>query len=172
MIWRQGYTQTNTDCIWKYLTWVFTHGVGKIVGCGVGDSILPARAWTFPCWPTISVPDRYGWSADGWCMLIWVFIFTKCIVLRCGIGFCQKLADAQAPTVQKIPQGFGDDTVAKTQVKVRYTCFKHDHSPVENEACTGGPSRSQNTELIETVWQIVMEDHCVTMQEIIDEDEG
>ena len=93
-------------------------------------------------------------------------VMTESIKQRYCIKFCQKLGNNQTETVQKIQQVFGDEALSQTKIKKWFHHFKNGQMSVESEARSGRPSTRQNEELIEEVYQIVMEDHCLTLREI------
>ena len=93
-------------------------------------------------------------------------IVTESIKQRYCIKFCQKLGNNQTETIQKIQQAFGDEALSQTQMKEWFNCFKNGQMSVESETRSGRPSTSRN-KVFEKVHQIVMEDYCLTLREII-----
>ena len=72
-------------------------------------------------------------------------------------------------TIQKIQRVFGDDAIGITQIMEWCNRFKDGRTLVESDACSGTPSTSQNDKLIDQVRTLVMQDHCVTVQELAEE---
>jgi transposase len=85
------------------------------------------------------------------------------------IKFCQKLGDSQVETIRKIQWVFSDNAMGITQIKEWYNQFKDGRMLVESDACSGRPSTSQNDELIDQVWTLVMQNRCVTIRELVEE---
>ena len=96
-------------------------------------------------------------------------IMTESIKQRYCIKFCQKLGNNQTETIQKIQQAFRDEALSQTQIKEWFNHFKNSQMSVESEACSGRPFTNQNEEVIEKVCQILMEDCCLTLSEIVEE---
>ena len=94
---------------------------------------------------------------------------TERLEQRYCIKFCQKLGDSQVETIRKIQRVFGDDAMGITQIKEWYNRFKDGRTSVESDARSGRPSTSQNDELIDQVWTLVMQDHRVTVRELVEE---
>jgi len=72
-------------------------------------------------------------------------------------------------TIQKIQRVFGGDAMGITQIKEWYNQFKDGCTSVESDARSGRSSTSQNDELIDQVWTLVMQDRHVTVQEHAEE---
>jgi hypothetical protein len=83
--------------------------------------------------------------------------------------FCQKLGDSQVLTIWKIQQVFGDNTMGILQIKEWYNRFKDDRTSMERGTHSDRASTSQNDELIDQVWTLVMQDHCVNIRELAEE---
>ena len=96
-------------------------------------------------------------------------VMTENIEQRYCTKFCQKLGNNQTEIIQKIQQGFGDETLSQTQIKKWFNHLKNSQLSVESEACSGRPSTSRNQEVVEKVFQIVMEDHRLTLRKIVEE---
>ena len=94
---------------------------------------------------------------------------TENIEQRYCTKFCQTLGNNQTEIIQKIQQGFGDETLSQTQIKKWFNRLKNSQLSVESEACSGRPSTSRNQEVVEKVFQIVMEDHRLTLRKIVEE---
>jgi len=88
---------------------------------------------------------------------------------RYCIKFCQKLGDSQVETIQKIQQVFSDDAMGITQIKEWYNRFKDGRMSVESDTRSGRPSTSRNDELIDQVRTLVVQDHRVTVRELVEE---
>jgi hypothetical protein len=65
--------------------------------------------------------------------------------------FCQKLGDTQAET------------------KELFSLFKDGQMSADSDQHSGKPSTSRNADVIDKVQTLIMEDHCLTVQEIADE---
>lgn len=68
--------------------------------------------------------------------------------------------------IQMIQKVFGGDTMAKAQNKESYIRFNNGHTSGESFVCPGRPFASRNKEHIETIRRIIMENRCVTIEEI------
>jgi hypothetical protein len=85
------------------------------------------------------------------------------------ITFCQKLGDSKAETFRKIQQAFGDDAVGATQIKEWFNCFTDGCTLADSDQRSGRLSTSQNANVIENVRSLILEDRCLTVQDIPDE---
>jgi len=94
---------------------------------------------------------------------------TEQLEQRYCIKFCQKLGGSQVETIRKIQRIFSDSAMDITQVKEWYNQFKDGRTSVESDAHSGRPSTSQNDELIGQVRTLVMQDHRVTIRELVEE---
>jgi hypothetical protein len=56
-----------------------------------------------------------------------------------------------------------------TQIKEWYNRFEDGRTSVESNACSSRPSISRYDQLIGQVHTLVMQDHCVTVQELAEE---
>ncbi|XP_077514203.1 histone-lysine N-methyltransferase SETMAR-like [Amblyomma americanum] len=87
---------------------------------------------------------------------------------RYCIEFCQKLGHSQVETIRNIQMASGDDAMGSTQIKQRYKRFKDGRTSVESEPCSGRPSTCRNDQVIAEMNDVVMRDHRVTIQEIVE----
>jgi hypothetical protein len=87
---------------------------------------------------------------------------------RYCIKFCQKLGDAQAETIRKIQQAFGDDAVWVTQIKEWFSRFKDGRMWADSDQRSRRPSTSRNVDVIDKVQTLITEDHRLTVQEVAD----
>ena len=94
---------------------------------------------------------------------------TECIKQRYCIKFCQKLGDTQVETIQKIQQAFGNEALSPTKIKQWFKCFKDGHASVESDPRLGRTSTSQKEEVMDQVHKKVLENCCLTVQEIVAE---
>jgi transposase len=72
-------------------------------------------------------------------------------------------------TIRKIQWIFGDSATGITQIKEWYNRFKDGCTLVESNACSGRSSTSQNDELLDQVWTLVVQDRRVTIRELAEE---
>jgi hypothetical protein len=75
----------------------------------------------------------------------------------------------EIPTIWKIQQALGDDTMGAMQIKEWFNCFKDGRTLAESDQLSGKPSTSQNANVIENVRSLIQEDCLLTIQEIADE---
>ena len=70
----------------------------------------------------------------------------------------------QMQTIQKIQQSFSDDTMDITQIKEWYNW-----SHIDGKQLTFWyPSTSSNDKVIDQMWTLVMQDHCIIAQKLAD----
>ena len=94
---------------------------------------------------------------------------TERVEQRYCIKFCQKLGDTQVETIRKIQQAFGNEALSPTQIKQWFKRFKDDRASVESDPRSGRPSTSRKEEVMDQVREKVLEDRCLTVQEILAE---
>jgi hypothetical protein len=94
---------------------------------------------------------------------------TEGLEQRYCITFCQKLGDSQVENIRKIQRVFGDYAMGITQIKEWYNRFKNGRMSVDSDARSGRPSTNRNDELIGQVRTLVMQDHRVTVRELVEE---
>jgi hypothetical protein len=94
---------------------------------------------------------------------------TERVQQRYCIKFCQKLGDCKAETMWKIQQAFGNDAMGATQIKEWFNRFKDGRTLTDSDQRSGRPSTSRNTNVIENVHSLILEDRHLTVQEIADE---
>jgi len=94
---------------------------------------------------------------------------TQWLEQRYCIKFCQKLGDTQVETIGKIQQAFGDDAMSITWIKEWYNHFNDGSTSVDSEPRHGRPSTSRNDNVINQVRTLVMQERCITVQELADE---
>jgi len=136
---------------WGYLhahAWIFSRQHTALVACGqrVSDSVYAARV-----------------------ALLFSVKMTERLEQRYCIRFCQKLGDSQVETIWKIQWVFGNDAMGITQIKEWYNQFRDGRTLVESDNRSGRPSTSRNDELIDQVRTLVMQDHRVTIRELVEE---
>jgi hypothetical protein len=56
-----------------------------------------------------------------------------------------------------------------TQIKEWFNCFKDDHTLADSDQRSGRPSTSRNSNVIENVRSLILEDRLLTVREIADE---
>ena len=69
----------------------------------------------------------------------------------------------------KIQAVFSDNFMGITQIKEYYNQFKDGHTSVDSNPCSGRPSTNRNDPVINKVNAVVMQDHQVTIREIVEE---
>ena len=74
---------------------------------------------------------------------------TESIEQRYCTKFCQKLANNQTETIQKIQQAFGDEALSQTQIKEWVNRFKYGQMSVKSEARLS----TRNEEVIKKIRQ-------------------
>ena len=94
---------------------------------------------------------------------------TQCIKQRYCVKFCQKLGDTQVETIRKIQQAFGNEALSPTQIKQWFKHFKDGCASVESDPHSGRPCTSQKEEVMDHVCEKVLQDGCLTVQEIVAE---
>jgi hypothetical protein len=79
-----------------------------------------------------------------------------------------EIGDTQVEVMRKIQQAFGDDAMegGVTQIKEWFNCFKDDCMSVDSDQGFWRPSMSQNADAIDKVRTSILEDRCLTVQEI------
>jgi histone-lysine N-methyltransferase SETMAR len=82
------------------------------------------------------------------------------------IKFCQKLGDTQSETICKIQQAFGNNAMGVTQIKEWYNEFKNGRTSVDSDQRISRPSTSRNSDVINKVRSLIMEDCRLTIREI------
>lgn len=82
------------------------------------------------------------------------------------IKFCNKLGDTQKETIWKIQQNFAEDAMSIAQIKELDRRLKNGCTSVESKTCSSRPSTSRNDEIVNKVQTLIMEDCCMTIEEL------
>jgi len=69
-------------------------------------------------------------------------------------------------TLKMIQQGFGDQSLSRTQVFQWHTQFKTGHTSVDDDKHTGRPTSCTTTETVARIQQLIHQDQCQTICDI------
>ena len=74
-----------------------------------------------------------------------------------------------AKTFEMLTVAFGESTMSRTQVQLRYDRFKEGREDINNDARPGRPSTSTTGENIEAVKKTILDNRRITINEVDDD---
>jgi hypothetical protein len=102
---------------------------------------------------------------------------TLCLILSAIVGkieqrvcikFCVKLGKYAAEILEMLHEAFGEQCLSRTMVSECHSRFKASRVSVEDDERLGQPSISKTTENVETIRELLHEDHHQTIHELAD----
>jgi len=88
---------------------------------------------------------------------------------RLCIRFCANLGKSATETLEMIQQGFGDQSLSRTQVFQWHVRFKAGRTSVDDDEYTGRPTSCTTPETIARIQEIILQDRRRTIRDIAEE---
>ena len=88
---------------------------------------------------------------------------------RVCIRFCANLGKSATETLEMIQQGFGDQSLSRTQVFQWHARFKAGRTSVDDDEHTGRPTTCTTPETVARIQEIVRQDRRRTIRDIAGE---
>ena len=88
---------------------------------------------------------------------------------RLCIIFCANLGKSATETLEMIQQGFGDQSLSRTQVFQWHVRFKAGRTSVDDDEYTGRPTSCTTPETIARIQEIILQDRRRTIRDIAEE---
>jgi len=91
---------------------------------------------------------------------------------RVCITFCANLGKSATETLEMIQQGFGDQSLSRTQVFQWHARFKTGGTSVDDDEHTGRPASCTTPETVARIQEVIRQDRRRTIRDITEEVEG
>ena len=88
---------------------------------------------------------------------------------RVFIRFCANLGKSATETLEIIQQGFGDQSLSRTQVFQWHARFKAGHKSIDDDEHTGRPTSCTTPETVARIKEIIRQDRRRTIRDIVGE---
>jgi len=88
---------------------------------------------------------------------------------RVCIKFCANLGKSATETLKMIQQGFGDQSLIRTQVFQWHTWFKTNRTSVDDDEHTGRPTSCITPETVAQIQELIRQDRHRTIRDIAEE---
>ena len=88
---------------------------------------------------------------------------------RVCIKFCANLGKSATETLKMIQQGFGDQSLSHAKVFQWHARFKTGRTSVDDDECTGRPTRCTTPETAARIQELVRQDRRLTIRDIAEE---
>jgi len=88
---------------------------------------------------------------------------------RVCIKFCANFGKSATETLNMIQQGFGDQSLSRTQVFQWHTRFKTGRTSVDDDEHTGRPTSCTTPETLARIQELIHRDRCWTIRNIAEE---
>ena len=88
---------------------------------------------------------------------------------RVCIKFCVNLGKSATETLKMIQQGFGDQSLSRSQVFQWHTRFKTGRTSVDDDELTGRPTSCTNPETVARIQELIRQDRRRTIRDIAEE---
>ena len=88
---------------------------------------------------------------------------------RVCIKFCASLGKSATETLQIIQQGFGDQSLSRSQVFKWHARFKTGRTSVDDDEHTGRPTSCTTPETVARIQELIRQDRHRTIRDIAEE---
>ena len=88
---------------------------------------------------------------------------------RVCITFCANLGKSATVTLEMIQQGFGDQSLSRTQVFQWHARFKTGGTSVDDDEHTGRPASCTTPETVARIQEVIRQDRRLTIRDIAEE---